>query len=359
MRIDTIHIVQKLAPGGIETLVLDLLVSGGGATHVFSLDGTTDGLVSSWPALEAVRDLIVGFDHKGGFSPRLMQRLAGELAARRPRAVVVHHMGPLVYGGIAARLARVPVLVHVEHDGWHLEGGKDGRLTQMVEWLSRPRHVAVSQAVSDSLAAVLPHAEIRVITNGLDLARFMPGDKAAARRRLGLPVAGRIIGSVGRLTRVKGHDVLVAAAELLPADVLVAIVGDGAEAANLHALASSRGVGERVRFLGQRDDIAAILPAFDVFCLPSRSEGLPRSIIEAQACGVPVVATDVGGVSEAICPLSGALVPPEDPAALAVALTEVLAASSLLSPRPFVEQRFAWADTLAGYAEVTGVRHAA
>ncbi len=359
MTVTTIHIVQRLAPGGIETLVLDLLRSASSRTLVFSLEGTTDQLVAAWPALRDVREQIVAFDHPGGVSPRLVRALTSELVTRRPGSVVVHHIGPLVYGGIAARLARVPNLIHVEHDGWHLANGKNGHITRLLDWLSSPRHVAVSRSVAESLAAELPRAEICVITNGLDLSRFVPNDKAEARKRLNLPVDATIIGSVGRLTRVKGHDVLVTATQFLPQDVSIAVVGGGSEEGNLRTLAASLGLGARIKFLGQRDDIAAILPAFDAFCLPSRSEGLPRSIIEAQACGIPVVAADVGGVSEAVCPQSGLLVPPENPVALAEALARTLSAPAPVSPRPFVEARFAWRDTLAAYDLVTGVRHAA
>ncbi len=139
----------------------------------------------------------------------------------------------------------------------------------------------------------------------------------------------------------------------------LAIVGSGPATGALQSLAAKLGLSHRLHLVGHRDDIDAILPAFDVFCLPSRSEGLPRSIIEAQACGIPVVASDVGGVREAVCPETGTLVPPDHPLILARALTAALETPPTTTPRRFVETRFAWAETVAGYAAITGVRHAA
>jgi glycosyltransferase involved in cell wall biosynthesis len=359
MSAGTVHIVQRMAPGGIETLVLDLLRSGRPEDRVYSLEGERDGLLRAWPALEAIREQLVCFAHPGGLAPRLVSTMAKRLQTDRPAAVVAHHIGPYIYGGLAARLAGVPVLAHVEHDGWHLVAPRRRVLTRALERLLRPRHVAVSRSVADIVSRLLPTADVRVVTNGIDLVRFVPADKVHARRRLGLPLDVRLVGSVGRLVPVKGHDVLVQAVRALPEEVHVVIVGDGSEGPSLRQLADDLGTAARVHFIGHRDDIPDVLPAFDVFCLPSRSEGLPRSVIEAQACGLPVVASDVGGVGEAVCRESGRLVPASDSRALAAALREVLNAPAIATPRAFVEQRFAWQQTLAGYAAVTGARHAA
>src|SRR3712207_5456428 len=103
-----IHVVQRLSPGGIETLVLELVRSGNGDAVVFSLEGTIEDLISGWPALEPMRDRIETFNKKPGIQPLLPFKLAARFRQLRPNAVILHHIGPLIYGGGAARLAKVP-----------------------------------------------------------------------------------------------------------------------------------------------------------------------------------------------------------------------------------------------------------
>lgn len=359
MKVRIAHIVQRLAPGGIETLVLDLLRTGDARDVVYSLEGSAARLSQEWPALTSISDRVTGFEHRGGTSLRLLGRLVGKLMADRPEAVIVHHIGPYLYGGLAARLAGVPVIVHVEHDAWHLDTPRRRTITRVLEKVLRPRHVAVSQSVAAVLESTVPHARITVIPNGIDLARFVPGDRSTARELLGISKAAHVVGSAGRLLPVKGHDLLIRAAAMLSGDVQVVIAGAGPSEPELRALAHDLGVAARVHWLGHRDDLEQILPAFDVFCLPSRSEGLPRSVIEAQACGLPVVATDVGGLREALCGDTGRLVPPDNADALADALREALARPASVAARSFVETRFGWNRTLAGYANVAGCAHAA
>jgi len=114
-----------------------------------------------------------------------------------------------------------------------------------------------------------------------------------ARRALRLPDSGRLIGSAGRLEPVKGHALLIEALAALPTDVTLVLAGDGSQRPILEALAARLGVAERVHFLGHIDSIVTFYRALDVFCLPSVAEGLPLSVLEAQACGVAAVV--VGG----------------------------------------------------------------
>ena len=171
----------------------------------------------------------------------------------------------------------------------------------------------------------------------MDTDRFRPGSRPDARRAFGLPASARLIGSVGRLERVKGHDVLIEALVDLPADCHVVLAGDGSCRAELLGQAARLGLADRVHFLGPVQAPEALYPAFDLFCLPSRAEGFPRTLIEAQAAGIPVVATDVGGAREAVCPSTGRLAPPERPAELAAILGDALENAARLSPRRFVD----------------------
>ena len=346
----TVHIVERLAPDGIETLVLDLLRSGPGDDMVFSLQGSADALVEAWPALREHRGRIDAFDRRPGVQPGLVLRIAHRLRQVRPHAVFVHHIGPLLYGGSAARLARVPRLVHVEHDAWHYDSPNRRLLAGCCARILNPQVVAVSRQVAERVSAVMPRSRVILVPPGIDTGRFRPADRTEARRRLGLDPAWRTVGSVGRLVPVKGHRFLIDALASLPEIVHCVIVGDGPERAALQEQARERGVAARVHFLGHRDDLDRIYPAFGVFCLPSLGEGLPRSVLEAQASGVPVIATAVGGLPEAVCPESGILVEPGDPAALAAGLRQALdRPAPATPPRRFVEDHFSWSRTLGRY----------
>jgi glycosyltransferase involved in cell wall biosynthesis len=337
-----------MAPGGIETLVLDLALADPAVT-VVSLEGTAERLADDWRPLEQLGDRFVGLDKQPGIMPALTTRLARMLRTERASAVIAHHVGPLVYGGLAARLAGVGRLVHVEHDAWHYAEPRRRRLAQLVHRVLRPRRVAVSRATAAAAVDALGVSDITIIPNGIDLQRFRPVDPSAARARLGLPASVRLVGSVGRLANVKGQDVLISALALMPAHVHAALVGDGPEADALRRRAVDLGLRDRTHFLGHRDRVEAIYPAFDVLCLPSRAEGLPRCIVEAQACGVPVVATAVGGVAEAVCPRTGVLAPPDQPDALARALMSALERGPVGRPRAFVDPFFSFTRTLEAY----------
>ena len=348
----TLHIVQRMAPGGLEALVLKLAGDLGGGQYVVSLEGDAGSFLAAWPRLKDVAGRFEALGKPDGICLSLLARLVRLMRRVRPRTVVTHHIGPLLYGGTAARMAGVPELIHVEHDGWHY-GSRQRR------WLGcatinalNPHLVAISPTVADKLRRLCFRRQPLVIANGVDTGHFAPRSRAHARDRLGLPQDTYVIGSAGRLEYEKGHDVLIEAFARLPDQPLLVIAGTGTQRDALNALAKSRGVEERVRFLGHRDDLAEIYPAFDLFCLPSRMEGLPFAVLEAQAAGVPTVASDVGGVSAAVCPRSGATVPPQDPDALAAALERQRRSQCSASPRSFIAANYDWPHTLTQYADL-------
>lgn len=329
-----IHVVQHLTPGGLEVMALELARAQGGL--VLSLEGEAEEAIARWPRLAAQRDSLLFAGKRPGADATLTFRLARLFRQLGARCVHTHHIGPLLYAGPAARLAGVAARLHTEHDAWHLASPHRRRLARAGLALARPVLVAdaphVAQAVQAALGGKLP----AVVLNGVDTDRFRPADKAAARAALGLPADRPIIGVAARLETVKGVDVALAAMARLPGDALLAVAGQGSQRAALEAQAAELGLGDRLRFLGLVEDMAGFYQALDLLCLPSRNEGLPLAILEAQACGVPVVAARVGGVPAALCPESGRLVPAEDPAALAAALEAALATPATTSPRDFV-----------------------
>ena len=171
---------------------------------------------------------------------------------------------------------------------------------------------------------------VSVIPNGVDLERFCLADRHEARRRLGLPVQGRLLVTVAHLGVRKGHREAIAALARLPEDVRLVLVGGGlqrGDADRLRRLAGTLGVGERLLLAGVQpaERIGDYFAAADVGLLASYREGCPNAVLESLACGRPVVATDVGAVPDLIEPgRNGAIVPVRDAEALTAALSEVL-----------------------------------
>lgn len=168
---------------------------------------------------------------------------------------------------------------------------------------------------------------IRSIPTGVDMNRYCPGDAALRRRELGLPADKLLLGIVATLRSWKGHEHLLAAlARLARDDVLLVVVGDGPQRARLEALAAAPDLAGRVRFVGQQQDVAPWFQALDLAVLPSyANEGVPQSLIQAMACGIPVVSTPVGAIGELVQDGdTGRLVPPADPVALAAAIADLL-----------------------------------
>jgi glycosyltransferase involved in cell wall biosynthesis len=217
--------------------------------------------------------------------------LAASLAPRR-RVVVVEHL-PLPTADALVRWSR--------HHAARLYAA----------------HVAVGTEAARAIEAELrlERGSIRTIHNGVG---------PHVHRDPPEPGHSPVIGTVGRLVEQKGHEILIEALERLPG-VDAVVVGDGPLRSGLEQLAREAGVGDRFRLVGWSDDARGYLSGFDVFVLPSRFEGLPLVVLEAMLAGVPVVASDVGSVSEAIeHERSGLLVPPGDPVALAATVRRLL-----------------------------------
>lgn len=336
-----IHVVQHLAPGGLEALALNMLEFANPTRRVLivSLEGCKSDAITNWPRLRDVQDQIVFLNKPAGFSIDTLQQLYKLFRTLKPSIVHTHHIGPILYGSIAARLAGVKARLHTEHDAWHLSNRKHRYIQRIALNIAKPCLVADAKLVRDQIHQHFTYDDITVIKNGIDCQRFKPGSKHLARQALNLPVDTCIIGSAGRLEPVKGHDVLLNAMSLLPNNIHLVIAGAGSQATSLQQQAQALGLDQRVTFLGLVDDMCRFYQALDLFCLPSRSEGFPLSTLESQACDIVTLATDVGASNETLCPDSGLLVESDNPPALANAVLTALANKKPpSSPRQFILQ---------------------
>jgi glycosyltransferase involved in cell wall biosynthesis len=309
-----IHIVQHLAPGGIETLALSLLqfARPGDRVWIISLEGDRQTALNKWPRLKDHRGRILFLGKNPGLRPGLIIALFRLFKVIRPDVVHTHHIGPLFYAGFAARIAGVPIRIHTEHDAWHLEKTKRKTLQRWVLKVVQPTVVAVATYVKTQLDTLCGYPKTTVIKNGVDCNTFKPGSQKLARQNFNLPENKRIVGCAGRLVKLKGHEYLIRSLPLLPEEIILVIAGDGPERQTLTALTHTLNISERVVFLGQVEPMPKFYQALDVFCMPSLLEGLPLSLLEAQGCNIPVVATRVGASAEAVCPETGQLINPGD-----------------------------------------------
>ena len=203
-----------------------------------------------------------------------------------------------VLAGLAGCLTQTPVLATVH--GMNVTTHELGICRTTGSSL-----IAVCQeAYTQALALGVPPERVALIRNGVDVQAFEPGrDCAAFRDRIGVPRDAPLVGFVGRLAPEKGPDLFVRAADKIARqrpDAHFALVGDGDMALAVAALIEQLGLRERVHMAGFASDTAEVYPALDVVLQTSRSEGMPLALLEAMACGRPVVAIGVGGVPEIV-----------------------------------------------------------
>lgn len=299
-----LQIVQHLKPGGIESVVLDLIKHKPADSNVYilSLEGNKDELVSRWERLKEYEENIICLEKAPGWRPKLIKNIMDITRYYCIDIIHTHHIGPLIYGGLAGKFSSIKVM-HTEHDAWHLNNFTRCFLQNTIINIVNPILIADAKKVSQTLMSKMIFGKnIMTISNGIDTKKFKIGNKNKARNFLDLPINAKIIGSAGRLEYVKGHDILLNAMTLLDPEIHLAIAGQGTEKENLCSLALALGLSDRIHFLGRIDEMNAFYQSLDIFCLPSRQEGMPLAPLEAQACGIPSVVTNVGASTETLYP---------------------------------------------------------
>lgn len=263
---------------------------------------------------------------RSGLDGRCARRLADLFRRERVDLVHTHQYTPFFYAALARQLYRRPPILFTEH-GRHFPDvtGRKRRIVNRLLLERRDRVVAVGGAVREALIRNegIPADRIEVVHNGIDLARFSSAavDRQATRLELGIGRDDLVAILVARLDPLKDHATAIRAFARVVGrrpDAHLLLVGDGPERDAIRARIAEAGLEQCVRMLGQRDDVPRLLGASDLALLTSRSEGIPLTLLEAMAAGLPIVATDVGGVGEVVEPgVTGFLVPAGDDGAIA------------------------------------------
>lgn len=358
-----VHVVESLAVGGLERVVLALAAwqrRRGDAVRIVCL--FDEGALAGAARAAGIDVQAVGKRAGADWSAL---RSVRALLATEPADVLHTHNATAHYYAVAAGLGLgLERVVNTRH-GMGAEPG--GRRERLYRWAVRGTDsvVFVCRAGFDHFVrgGSVPAHKASVIANGVDVTAIAARRDAARRAllgQLGRPGESLLIGAVGRLDPVKDHATLLAAlGQLRRAGhaVELVLVGDGATRAALVAQAATLGIAECAHFLGMRDDVHALLPAFDVFAQPSITEGYSLALVEAAAAALPIVATRVGGNGDIVTDgANGLLVAPQDPPSLAAALATLLGDRALRERMGDAGRRWALAH---GSIDAMGLAYAA
>ena len=339
------HVIHSLGPGGAEQLLVDLAqvcTHGSFTMSVIGLTGSPDDVNAA--ALRALGVQVASLELPTRWDPRAFVAVRRTLRTHGADVVHTHLKHADIVGGVAARMLGLPQVSTL-----HVVEERGRGVAAFKRWLGawvRERATARTLAVSDAQRAwyveSFPVDPARVVTlhNGVLDPAVRPATSAdpdtadGVGRALGSATAGGADGApapvvaanVALMRPGKGHQDLLEAVRLLPEEspLRVLLVGDGAERPAIErAVDSEPRLASRVRLLGYRDDVPRLLEDVDLMVHPTHADALPTALIHALSQGVPIVATDVGGIPEIVNEEVGVLVPVGDPRRLAAALQEL------------------------------------
>jgi len=263
--------------------------------------------------------------------------MAALFGKEHPHIVHTHTSKAGILGRWAAWMTNVPVIVHTPHGHvfWGYFNRYLSRFFVLLErWTARITDkiiVLTEQEKRDHLHfRIAPENKFTVIHSGVDLETFRQTrrDPDETRRSLGIDNRAPVVGTIGRLTPVKGHRYLIQAAKDVVKshpDTSFLFLGDGELLNDLQSLSIELGIKDKIKLLGWRPDVVDILSIFDIFVLPSLNEGMGKAVVEAMALGKPIVASCAGGLVDLVQEgRNGILVPPADSGALAQGLKTLL-----------------------------------
>ena len=306
MKIKLAHLINFMSPAGKEMGIVKLLNALDPEyfeTSLIVTDKVFDQL-----GLDTKKTELIILDKKTGNDFQIFRKLYYIFKAKQFNIIHTHAWGTLVEGISPAKLAGVPVVIHGEHGTFHKDFKR--KVVQKLFFNWADYLLTVSEMLADEISATIgiKRSKFHTILNGVDVDKFSPNEQIGAfyRKEHRFTDQDFVIGTVGRPKPVKNQKLMIRALkELLPEfpSTYFVIIGDtplNSQREYLRSLAEELGVGRHVHFLGIKQDIPGYLNMFDLFVLPSLSEGCSNVLQEAMATGLPIVASNVGGNPELI-----------------------------------------------------------
>ena len=333
-----LHIIDSLHLGGAQEVVLNLATCG--SSRFRHEVATMHGHGIYWNRLKQAGVKVHSLSpHK--LLPLYLASIPMRLLADRPDILHCHLIPSNIIAKPLGALLGVPVLIN--HDHTNDTRRADSRLLLALDRFSNrfaSHIVAVSASCRDFLITreSISASDVTLVPNAIDLRRFSPASarRDHARLELGLPASERVVAGVGRLNPQKNFSLFLdIAAQLAPRfpDLHFLLAGDGPEEKMLREKAATLGIADRVTFSGYVADTRLVYLAADVLLMPSRYEGLPMTLLEAMAMGLPVVASQLDGIAEVIGDGREGFLVPSDDAPLFVERTAALLQDADLSSR--------------------------
>lgn len=316
------HIIQYFQVGGLERMVLSLVrhhrqhgmrcvvlaYAGDGEMRVAFSDA---GAEPVWVENTSRR-----------WSPSLSSQITHALRPHDVDIIHTHHLGPFIHGAAAAKRLGASH-IHTEHSHEFYDATRRKLIGALMPWAA---HVTCVSREISSWRQAQWGVPCEVIPNGVAIPDVdqQQATSERVRQELGIDPMNLIIGCVARLSEEKGHKTLLRGVAQLHRTIdrglSLIIVGDGPERASLEALSSSMGLDGVTHFLGRREDVDQLYPAFDLVALTSHREGLPLALLEAMSHARPVIASAVGGIPDLLVDGGGILIPPRNPQRVADAI---------------------------------------
>ena len=330
------HITLSMGPAGVEHFIINFARR----LNRKCFDLTVGCLDAGGVLLDEIHSLGCSsfvLSRQSGLDWRLVVSLARIFSKQKFDIVHTHNQAAHFYAGLAAKISRVPCLITTEHSRHYIEERRIRRLEKLIlssftdRWVNVSQELAQLSIEKDGLLS----KKVRVIPNGIDIERFRKpmsfyndyNDIARMKKGLGIPSDAKLAIMVARLHPIKNHKILlqaVAAIKERIKNVHIILVGDGELRDDLMELAQQLGIGNRIHFLGYRQDIPELLWLSDLFVLCSFTEGMPLSLLEAMAAGVPVIIARTANKAGVITDGVNGKVVETDTKALAVGLANIL-----------------------------------
>lgn len=336
-----VHVVLQLDTGGMERLLVEFARHANRSQFVLRFVSITGrGTVAD--ELEALGWPVVAMNEPPGLRPGIVRRLAKLFKEWRADVVHVHNAKPMMYGGPAARFAGVPRVIYTRHGQHNTQSKRQAMVFNLLQKTADKIVCVSDDSAGLSIAEGLGESRVCRVWNGIDLKRFA---------FVGPQANGPMV-MVGRLSPEKSVDTLLRAMALVVAkcpNAQLEIAGNGACKTELESLSRELKLEGNVKFLGEVRNVPALLSRASVSILPSLTEGISLTLLEAMAVGLPVVATRVGGNPEVVADgETGLLIPSADPAAMAEAIERMLA-----SPAMRQEMGFAGRQRIEAHFDVS------